>query len=388
MKIKLICLVLVAATVTGISTKRIQLIDITPEEAQKLITEQSLDLRYATKLSERASDGRDGDDYVEETYEANQFHGQDGLGRAIFGYTDNQQSRLEARNVNGEVRGQYQYLDPWGNDVQVQYWSDGLGFHQTDNHPSYELKPVTETPDVRKAREEHERLWKEAARLNGVDPDANDYISNVDRFESEADESDDDDGEEELEGQVSNQHQSLIRYPALPYSGHIVPSNARSFGRVVDDAVIVDSAKSGSEQPVVRFARQNEVVEEEDEVASEPRGFFYSFDYPVPFLKRASSAAASERYETRVHVDEQQPLPLEVHDAQKRPSVIAASESRVQPRKVLAVEVNDMSKSEQRETLVKQQPAAVIAAPSAKKPVKKTIASSRGSIKFKSNANL
>lgn len=64
-----------------------------------------MDLRYATKLSERATDGRDGDDYVEETYEANQFHGQDGLGRAIFGYTDNQQSRLEARNVNGEVRG-------------------------------------------------------------------------------------------------------------------------------------------------------------------------------------------------------------------------------------------------------------------------------------------
>lgn len=29
-----------AATVTEISTKRIQLIDITPEEAQKLITEQ------------------------------------------------------------------------------------------------------------------------------------------------------------------------------------------------------------------------------------------------------------------------------------------------------------------------------------------------------------
>lgn len=244
---------------------------------------------------------------------------------------------------------------------------------------------MTETPDVRKAREEHERLWKEAARLNGVDPDANDYMPNVDRFESEADESDDDDGEE-LEGQVSNQHQSLIRYPALPYSGHIVPNNARSFGRVVDDAVIVDSAKSGSEQPVVRFARQNEVIEEEDEVSSEPRGFFYSFDYPVPFLKRAASAAASERYETRVHVDEQQPRSLEVHDAQKRPTVIAASESRVQPRKDLAVEVNDMSKVEQRETLVKQQPAVI--APSAKKPVKKTIASSRGSIKFKSNANL
>lgn len=71
---------------------------------------QSLDLRYATKLSERAYDGKDDGDYIEETYEANQFHGQDGLGRAIFGYTDNQQSRLEARNVNGEVRGKKKYF--------------------------------------------------------------------------------------------------------------------------------------------------------------------------------------------------------------------------------------------------------------------------------------
>lgn len=93
---------------------KIQLLDITPEEAQKLITQQSLDLRYATKLSEGpVSAGRsykgmvvdDNPDYTEEIYEANQFHGADGLGRAIFGYTDNQQARLEARNVNGEVRG-------------------------------------------------------------------------------------------------------------------------------------------------------------------------------------------------------------------------------------------------------------------------------------------
>lgn len=71
-----------------------------------------MDLRYATKLGEGSAAGRsyngkiiDSDDYTEEIYDANQFHGQDGLGRAIFGYTDNQQSRLEARNANGEVRG-------------------------------------------------------------------------------------------------------------------------------------------------------------------------------------------------------------------------------------------------------------------------------------------
>lgn len=74
-------------------------------------------MRYATKLGEGSASGRsyngkiiDSDDYTEELYEANQFHGQDGLGRAIFGYTDNQQSRLEARNANGEVRGKTQLI--------------------------------------------------------------------------------------------------------------------------------------------------------------------------------------------------------------------------------------------------------------------------------------
>lgn len=78
-----------------------------------------MDLRYATKLSERTANGNDGGDYVEETYEANQFHGQDGIGRAIFGYTDNQQSRLEARNVNGEVRGKRKYSLEIDNFVQI-----------------------------------------------------------------------------------------------------------------------------------------------------------------------------------------------------------------------------------------------------------------------------
>lgn len=120
-----------------ISAAKIQLLDLSPEEAQKLITQQvsfidlssiycannikdrslnsqSLDLRYATKLSEGPASGRsyngkiiDSNDFTEEIYDANQFHGQDGLGRAIFGYTDNQQSRLEARNANGEVRGDF-----------------------------------------------------------------------------------------------------------------------------------------------------------------------------------------------------------------------------------------------------------------------------------------
>lgn len=62
------------------------------------------------------------EDFIEETYEAEQFHGQDGLGRAMFGYTDHNQARLEARNANGDVRGSYQYIDPTGENVVVGFF--------------------------------------------------------------------------------------------------------------------------------------------------------------------------------------------------------------------------------------------------------------------------
>lgn len=151
-----------------------------------------------------------------------------------------------------------------------------MGFHQTDNHPIYDLQPVTDTPEVKKAREEHERLWKAAARLNGAELDSNNLYSPLaERLENE-----NYDDDRELEGQVSNQHQSLARYPVLPYTQHIAPVNAKRFGKIVDDSVVVD-ASVDSNQLRSRFSRQQN---DEDESTSEPRGFFYKFDYPVPFI--------------------------------------------------------------------------------------------------------
>ncbi|KAL7034235.1 hypothetical protein ACKWTF_007906 [Chironomus riparius] len=269
MKLNILLLCLMAVSL--IRAAHIQLLDITPEEAQKLITQQSLDLRYSNKIGEASAAGKayngkiiDSDDYTEEVYDANQFHGQDGLGRFVFGHSDNQQARLEAGNANGEVRGQYRYVDPWGNDIEVQYWSDSLGFHQTDNRPKFDLQPVTETPEVQAAREEHERLWKEAARLNGIDAESNGYYN-----------SDNDD----LEEQVSNQNEKFARYPVLPYEKHISSDNAKDFGDVRDDSVIVEATEKRKARS--RFARQFDNVEE---VTSEPRGFFYSFDYAVPHI--------------------------------------------------------------------------------------------------------
>lgn len=229
----------------------------------------------------------------------------------------------------------------------MQYWVDSLGYHQTDNHPRFDLKPVTETPEVKAAREEHERLWKEAARLNGVEPDL--YNPNADRL---YDESFNGDNDRELEGQVSNQHQSFSRYPILPYSEHISPENAKSFGKVNDDTVVVESTNNNIN--LARFARQQR--EEIEDVTSEPRGFFYSFDYPVPYIvernmisRRGQIAEASENipsiinvrsledkeetntkfentYREKVAADENI-LPLEVHDVQTSPKQQAAKAS-------------------------------------------------------------
>lgn len=137
--------------------------------------------------------------------------------------------------------------------------------------------------------------------MNGVDPDRNDlYNSNADRLDD-----DNNNEDENLDGQVSNQHQSLSRYPILPYTEHIAPGNAKGFGKVVEDSVIVEPRINEAR---ARFARQQG---EAEEVTSEPRGFFYSFDYQVPFivdrnakLKQVeeSEAQASDNFERLIDV--------------------------------------------------------------------------------------
>lgn len=149
------------------------------------------------------------------------------------------------------------------------------------------LEPVTDTPEVKAAREEHLRLWNEAA---GVDVDSNNdlYNRNVEKF---------DDSQQDLEGQLSVQSNE-IRYPTLPYKKHISPSNQKSYGKISEDSVIVDASENNEVR--ARNSRQNVDEQNYEDVTSEPRGFFYSFDYAVPVIvnnaeKEGKAAAASEQ---------------------------------------------------------------------------------------------
>lgn len=105
--------------------------------------------------------------FASQTFLANQFHGQNGLGQAKFGYSDWNQARVENINAHGKTEGSYQY-DSNGKTYEVQYWADHSGFHRTDNHPLVQPEPVTDTPEVKAAIEAHQKAWSEAAAANKV----------------------------------------------------------------------------------------------------------------------------------------------------------------------------------------------------------------------------
>ncbi|XP_054263324.1 uncharacterized protein LOC128986815 [Macrosteles quadrilineatus] len=99
----------------------------------------------------------------DDTFEVAQFHSQDAAGRVVFGFNTPDQSRMEARALDGSVRGSYSYQDPTGKTVKMHYWDDGAGFHTVGNNlpASYYASPQY-TPEVQAARERHFLLYRQA----------------------------------------------------------------------------------------------------------------------------------------------------------------------------------------------------------------------------------
>ncbi|XP_077302096.1 uncharacterized protein LOC143922637 [Arctopsyche grandis] len=216
------------------------------------------------------------EDYVEDVYQASQFHGQDGLGAAAFGYSAPESSRLENIEANGQVKGAYTYRDPFNQLIQVKYWADGEGFHHEDNIPKVELKPVEETHEVREARLAHAQAWEEAAALARLNPDPN---------------------------------------------GEYVPSKYET----EDPAPYVAPPENK-----IKEVKERQYKPDENEEKGPPRGFFYSFQYPVSILVPKSQVGA-QGFAPGVLIDEDSVAinaqssnariqaiqrPVEVHDAQ------------------------------------------------------------------------
>ncbi|XP_057379433.1 uncharacterized protein LOC130701465 isoform X1 [Daphnia carinata] len=95
-------------------------------------------------------------------FSASQFHAQDELGQARFGYAHPGQASTNYRDALGNQIGSYAYINPEGKEVRVSYTADHRGFRVLSNDlpvsPFANLVApvqVQDTPEVAKAKAEH-----------------------------------------------------------------------------------------------------------------------------------------------------------------------------------------------------------------------------------------
>ncbi|GJQ69819.1 hypothetical protein Trydic_g22371 [Trypoxylus dichotomus] len=148
----------------------LRLLDLPPEEASQYIEGKDQSLKYAPKIESNVPAvrvlGATPTNVLEDIYLANQYHGQDGLGGYLYGYSVPDIAKTEKKKAHGDLRGAYQYINGGGQEIKVQYWDDGTGFHQVDNLPEVLPKQVEDSPDVQAAKQEFFKRWHEEAERN------------------------------------------------------------------------------------------------------------------------------------------------------------------------------------------------------------------------------
>ena len=95
-------------------------------------------------------------------HSASQYHAQDELGGARFGYSHPGQAATNLRDPFGNQIGSYAYINPEGKEVRVSYTADSRGFRVLSNDlpvaPVANLVapvPVQDTPEVAAAKATH-----------------------------------------------------------------------------------------------------------------------------------------------------------------------------------------------------------------------------------------
>lgn len=96
------------------------------------------------------------------SYTSTQYHSQDELGQASFGYAHPGQAATNLRDGFGNQIGSYAYINPEGKEVRVSYTADHRGFRVLSNAlpeaPVANLVaplPVQDTPEVAAAKAAH-----------------------------------------------------------------------------------------------------------------------------------------------------------------------------------------------------------------------------------------
>jgi len=110
--------------------------------------------------------------FVAPAFSKTQYHAQDELGQASYGYAHPGQAHSAVRDAAGNVRGAYAYINPDGNEIRVNYVADAGGFRVESNAlpqaPVHIIPPqaagpapVLDTPEVVEARAAHFRAHEE-----------------------------------------------------------------------------------------------------------------------------------------------------------------------------------------------------------------------------------
>lgn len=114
----------------------------------------------------------------------------------------------------------------------------------------------------------------------------------LDEEQSEADQA------MEIISGVANQQQGLSRYPNIVATNQLQEDEEGAFSH--DSVVIESSGESRDSKKLGKIRIENEDVEEEP---SNPRGFYYSFDYPVQLILKNSD----DRQQRSVIAEEKSP---------------------------------------------------------------------------------
>lgn len=101
----------------------VRLDNLEPSEAQQHIESKDQSLKYAPKIESNVPAvrylGNEPHNVVEDIYLANQYHGQDGLGGYLYGYSVPDIAKTEKKKAGGDLRGAYNYVNGQGQEIKV-----------------------------------------------------------------------------------------------------------------------------------------------------------------------------------------------------------------------------------------------------------------------------
>ncbi|KAF7271374.1 cuticular protein 67B [Rhynchophorus ferrugineus] len=228
--------------------EEVRLLDLEPTDAQNIIEKQDQSLKYAPKIETDVPAvrflGQEPHNVLEDIYLAKQYHGQDGLGGYLYGYQVPDIAKNEQKKPSGDLKGSYNYINGAGQEIKVEYWDNGNGFHQVDNVPQILPTQIDDSPEVKAAKEAFLKRWHEEAERN-THPVQSPYNA---------------------EGKYASgplaQYQAAASGPQSAYAPQPTPS---------EGAYVPDSEGKYVPGP-------------EEESTGPPKGFFYAFDYPVGII--------------------------------------------------------------------------------------------------------